>query len=114
MALITPTEAKARKGRGWVHIDIRSKVEFEKISIPNSINVPFGNFHSNPRQFQANVMKKVPLSRKIIISCEDGRESNFAAVRLSAAGFSNVAVLYRGIKSWEVMKRFPVRRGQRS
>lgn len=95
MALVTPMDAMTRRQRhGWVIVDVRARRDFFEFNIPGSINVPFD------AAFLARLKCCCDVYDRIIVSCGDGALSGRAAVRMAAAGYRNVACLYRGITAW--------------
>jgi len=90
----------------WIHnkddillIDILSKEDFDKRSIPGSINVPF----KNNANFISDVERRL-LSKqgRIILYCANKKctLSSEAAQKLDNAGFANIYVLKEGVEGW--------------
>lgn len=94
MALVTPSDALARKQRGWRHVDVRPPSEFSRIRVQGSLNIPYDG------SFLTRVKSMLKKTDKIVVSCRDGSLSGKAAVRLTAQGYHNIVVVYRGITAW--------------
>ncbi len=84
----------ARKQRGWRHLDVRPTSEFSRVRIQGSLNIPYD------ASFLARVRTTLKKTDKIVVSCRDGSLSGKAAVRLTAQGYRNIVVVYRGITAW--------------
>jgi rhodanese-related sulfurtransferase len=74
-------------------IDIRSAAEFEKMHIPEAVNIPSEVLENNLQSFSKNDM--------IVCICNHGKErSQKAAAFLYNAGFTNTHYLTGGVGGW--------------
>lgn len=91
---VSPTEAAALLGEGYVYVDVRSVPEFEAGHPRGAYNVPL--LHSGPGGMQPNpaflsVMEaRFPKASKLVIGCQAGGRSLRAAELLAAEGYANV------------------------
>ena len=70
-----------------VLIDVRESDEFDQGAIPGSVHIPRGNLESR-------IAGVVPdLSAPIVITCQSGQRSAFAARSLEELGYEDVASL---------------------
>lgn len=109
---ITPKEAfeRLRTEDGWVYLDVRSTIEFEKGHAPNSVNIPLldysdtaGGLQPNPR-FVEVVSAKFDNDKPLIVACAAGGRSLKAAKLLSEHGYSNIVDMLGGFSG----KRSPL------
>ncbi|WMY94813.1 MAG: rhodanese-like domain-containing protein [Arsenophonus sp.] len=89
---------------GGVLIDIRSRNNFQKEHIINSINLTFLDLKKN-----IGILKKNKTTPIIIVS-ENEIESSKAAEHLLKYGFERVFILKNGITSWS-NNHLPITRG---
>lgn len=75
-------------------VDVRTKIEHELGSIPNSINIPVNELRSN--------LDKLPKDKKIVIYCAVGFRGNIASRILLQYGFTDVVNLSGGYKTYEL------------
>lgn len=68
------------KKAGAYFVDVRTKEEFEKGSIPDFVNVPLNELRSR--------MSELPKERELILSCHSGQRSYIASRMLSQYGFN--------------------------
>jgi rhodanese-related sulfurtransferase len=97
---VTPPEAQALLGEGWVYLDVRSIPEFDDGHPPGAANVPLLHFQGgrmvpNP-DFAAVVAANFPKDAKIVVGCKAGGRSLRAAAMLEAAGYTNVIDMQGG------------------
>ncbi len=87
---------------GLLLLDVRSRREFDKASISNSVNVPrgilemavdYGYEETEPMLVEAR-------NRRIVLICRSGNRSVLAAHTLAQMGYTDVASLRTGIKGW--------------
>jgi rhodanese-related sulfurtransferase len=85
-----------------VYIDVRTVQEFQAGHVPGSTNIPVmipdpstGRMMPNPNFLQA-VEAALPKERKIILGCQAGGRSQFAADMLDRAGYTDVANMRGG------------------
>ncbi len=97
---ITAEEAKALLDRGGVQlIDVREKVEYDQIRIPNATLVPLNALLSRPTQY----LKE----DNIIFQCAEGIRSAVACEMAAAVGFEKLYNMEGGINAWAA-KGLPV------
>jgi molybdopterin/thiamine biosynthesis adenylyltransferase/rhodanese-related sulfurtransferase len=78
-----------------VLIDVREPDEFDQGAIPGSVHIPRGNLESR-------IAGVVPdLSAPIVITCQSGQRSAFAARSLEELGYEDVASLAGGFGGWK-------------
>lgn len=96
---ITPEEAKELldKNAGYVYVDVRSEMEFEKGHPAGAYNIPIKNFNpaiqmmeDNP-EFVEVIEKNFPKDAKLIIGCAVGPRSYLACQILEQVGYQNLA-----------------------
>jgi sulfur-carrier protein adenylyltransferase/sulfurtransferase len=94
---ISASEAAARLSSDEppVLIDVRESDEFDQGAIPGSVHIPRGNLESR-------IAGIVPdLSAPIVITCQSGHRSAFAARSLEELGYEDVASLAGGFGAWK-------------
>ncbi len=85
------------EGRDLVVVDIRSREQFAKGYIPSSINIPQDEIHSR-------ALDELPDSKLLIISnfeCGNDEVSRVTRDDLVQLGFTNTAILAKGIDGWK-------------
>ncbi|MCH4269702.1 MAG: rhodanese-like domain-containing protein [Brevundimonas sp.] len=91
--ILSPQQIDAVRAAGNTQIvDVRLPFDFFGGRLPGSINVP-GNA-------LATTAGAIPLTRKLIVVCDDGQASLKAAQAAVAAGFVDVSVLEGGFDAW--------------
>jgi rhodanese-related sulfurtransferase len=93
-SLIAPTDAVRLVNAGAVVLDIRDATEYEAGHIIESRNIPAQEVAQ-----RADTLKKFK-EKPVLICCETGLASATAAKALKAAGFTKVATLKGGLRSW--------------
>jgi rhodanese-related sulfurtransferase len=85
-----------------VYIDVRTEGEFANGHVPNSINIPVvwpdpatRQMKPNP-DFVAVVSAHFPKDKRIIVGCQAGGRSQFAAGLLAQEGFQDVSNMHGG------------------
>lgn len=78
-------------------IDVRSSGEYEKFSIPGSVNIPYEKIAVNPDTLR--VVLNRGYTRNIFYSNGD-LESGYAFVLASGLGYRNVYVMKGGLNEW--------------
>ena len=83
-------------------IDITEPVEFDRLHIKNSINVPRGILESACDWDYTDTLPEQARSRdqQVIIICRSGNRSALASFTMQLMGFSNVASLKTGLRGW--------------
>lgn len=102
MSLLSAPEAHARKAYGWVQVDVRTWSQFRHNHAAGAVNIPFvlPDGQTPDPHFLNRIQRRFTTTDKLILSCHSGRSSSRAVVRLSAAGFNNLAHLYGGHCEW--------------
>ena len=109
---ITPKEAfdRLETQEGWIYLDVRSTIEFEKGHVPNSVNIPLldysdsaGGLQPNPR-FLEVVSARFDNDKPLIVGCAAGGRSMKAATLLNENGYENVVDMLGGFSG----KRSPL------
>ena len=88
-------EARLAAGSPPLVIDVRELDEYEQGAIPGALFVPRGRLESR-------IEGLVPdRSTPIVVSCESGARSAFAAQALGELGYANVESLSGGFAGWK-------------
>ena len=103
---ITPTEAKELldKNDGYVYVDVRSELEFQRGRPADAYNIPIKNFNPQIQMMEDNpdfveVFKKnFPKDAKLIVGCASGPRSYMACQILEQMGYENLANVDGGFK----------------
>jgi rhodanese-related sulfurtransferase len=92
---ITPREVLGLIERGvpMVLLDCREPNEWNLAHLPDAIHIPRG-------QLETNVEARIPRDRKVIIYCQSGNRSAFAAETMEQMGYEDVASMSGGIREW--------------
>lgn len=93
------------KDPNTVIVDVREPSEYEVVSIPGSINVPY---RSDPTGFafdefhfkKAFNVDKPPKSKRLIFMCASGKRASGAEEVAAADGYSNTAVYTGSMNDW--------------
>ena len=95
LQLIQPRQAKASVEAGSVAVlDFGTSLEFESAHVPGARWISRGWIEVKlPDHFPDH-------EQKMILTCPDGRQSALAAVKLRELGYTNIAVLAGGTRSW--------------
>jgi rhodanese-related sulfurtransferase len=101
---ITPSEAKPLldSGSGYIYLDVRSTMEFDRGHVPGSLNIPLMHFDVSRRQmvpnpdFQKVTEAVLAKDAHIICGCASGQRSNRAAELMQEAGYLDVASMAGG------------------
>ena len=98
----TQTNQILQSDRNAVYIDVRTAGEYQNGRVPGSVNIPVMNpdpatrrMMPNP-EFLATVQSKYGKDRKIILGCQMGGRSQFAAEMLDQAGYMDVSNMQGG------------------
>src|ERR1035437_5791677 len=76
-----------------VLIDVRTKEENQKGTIPRAVNIPLDELRIN--------LKKIPSDKSIYVFCEVGQRAYLAQQILNQSGFNKVFNLSGGYYSWK-------------
>ena len=85
-----------------IYIDVRTEQEFINGHVPNALNIPVVWPDPSTRQMKPNpdfvkvVSAHIPKDREIIVGCQAGGRSQFAADLLDKEGFQNVSNMHGG------------------
>lgn len=85
-----------------VYIDVRTEQEFQNGHVPNAVNIPVVYPDPATRQMQPNpqflklVEEKYGKEQKLILGCQAGGRSQFAADLLAQAGYSDLSNMQGG------------------
>ena len=84
-------------------IDVREPWEYALCRIEGSVLIPLGEL--------AGRQSELPRDRPLVLVCHTGRRSQYAAMLLEGAGFSQVHNLQGGVEAWAIevdpaMKRY--------
>jgi len=101
---IGPEQAKdiLEKDAGAVYIDVRTEQEFTNGHVPKSLNIPVVWPDPATRQMTPNpdfvkvVSAHLGKDKRIIVGCQAGGRSQFAADLLEKAGFQDVSNMQGG------------------
>ncbi len=101
---IDPEQTKAilDSDSSAIYIDVRTEGEFVNGHVPNSVNIPVVWPDPATRQMKPNpdfvktVSAKFDKSKKIIVGCQAGGRSQFAADLLDKEGFRDVSNMQGG------------------
>jgi molybdopterin/thiamine biosynthesis adenylyltransferase/rhodanese-related sulfurtransferase len=87
--------ARMAGDRDLVVIDVRERSEFEQGAIPGAVHIPRGSLESR--------IERIVPSRDtaIVVQCEVGNRSVFAARSLGELGYTDVASLAGGFSAWK-------------
>ena len=102
---ISPTEAKQilAEGSDTVYIDVRTEQEFATGHVPGAINIPVAR--PNPPavelkpdpDFIKRILGRFKKEKNIILGCQSGSRSKFAAELLAKAGYRNLCNMDGGL-----------------
>jgi rhodanese-related sulfurtransferase len=99
---VSPEEAQALIGEGYIYVDVRSEPEFEKGHPAGALNVPISHrgasgFAPNP-EFLTVMESAFDKSERLLIGCQTGARSMKAVEALTRAGFTNLRELRTGFE----------------
>ncbi len=77
-------------------IDIRSESDFASGHIYNATNIPF-----EMQSYFLGTVTRLPTKAKYLLYCNDGRQSEQAALLLAGKGFTQIGYLEQGLNEWE-------------
>src|SRR5437773_1483520 len=101
---INPTQTNEilQKDAGAVYIDVRTQPEFENGHVPGAVNIPImlpdpatRRMSPNP-EFLPAVDGRYSKDKKIIVGCQMGGRSQYAAELLDRAGFTDISNMQGG------------------
>jgi rhodanese-related sulfurtransferase len=99
---VSPEEAQALIGEGYIYVDVRSEPEFEKGHPAGALNVPISHRGAsglvpNP-EFLSVMEGAFNKSDRLLIGCQTGARSMKAVAVLARAGFTNLRELRTGFE----------------
>jgi len=101
---INPTETNAilQNDKNAAYVDVRTAQEFQAGHVPGAANIPVmipdpatGRMLPNPNFVQA-VEAAYPKDRKLILGCQMGGRSQYAADLLDKSGYADVSNMQGG------------------
>ncbi len=90
---VTPAEAMNDANPNLVLLDVRERNEWNLGHLPNAIHIPRGSM-------ETKVEALIPRGKHVIIYCQSGNRSAFAADTLQQMGYEDVASMSQGIIGW--------------
>jgi rhodanese-related sulfurtransferase len=90
---VTPKEVMADKNPDLVLLDVRERNEWNLGHLPNAIHIPRGSM-------ETKVEALIPRDAHLVIYCQSGNRSAFAADTLQQMGYEDVASMSGGIREW--------------
>jgi rhodanese-related sulfurtransferase len=99
---VSPAEAQALIGEGYIYVDVRSEPEFERGHPAGAVNVPVSHrgatgLTPNP-EFLSVMEGAFDKGERLLIGCQTGGRSMKAVKVLSEAGFTNLRELRTGFE----------------
>jgi rhodanese-related sulfurtransferase len=88
-------------------VDVRTRVEFAQIHVPQARNVPLDVLAPNALVRSGVLTKDAP----VYLLCRSGTRAELAAQKFSMAGFENTVVVEGGTLAWS-RDGLPVERGE--
>ncbi|HEX7324387.1 MAG TPA: rhodanese-like domain-containing protein [Rhodanobacteraceae bacterium] len=97
---LTPGQVEAEVAKGALLVDVREGTECALGMIPGALHIPRGmlEFRADPAS-PAHHAALDP-NRRIILHCASGGRSALSAMTLRQLGFTNVAHLDGGFRTW--------------
>lgn len=90
---VTPKETMDDTHPNLVLLDVRERNEWNLGHLPNAIHIPRGSM-------ETKVEALIPRDKHVIVYCQSGNRSAFAADTLQQMGYEDVASMSRGIRGW--------------
>ncbi len=90
---VTPDEAMSDSTPNLVFLDVRERNEWNLGHLPNAIHIPRGSM-------ETKIEALVPRETHLIIYCQSGNRSAFAAATLQEMGYEDVVSMSQGIAGW--------------
>ena len=90
---VTPKEVMADTNPDLVLLDVRERNEWNLGHLPNAMHLARGSM-------ETKIEALVPRDKHIVIYCQSGNRSAFAADTLQQMGYDDVASMSRGIIGW--------------
>ncbi|HEX4339906.1 MAG TPA: rhodanese-like domain-containing protein [Polyangiaceae bacterium] len=97
---VSPEEAQALIGEGYIYVDVRTEQEFEKGHPAGALNVPISRrgasgMAPNP-DFMTVMENAFDKNERLLVGCQSGMRSTKAIAALTQAGFTNLRELETG------------------
>ena len=83
------------KQSNHILIDVRTVGEFKTGHLPNAKNIPLNEISAK--------LSNIPKNKTVVVVCQTGSRSNFAARTLKQAGYEDVINLSGGTSRWQRM-----------
>jgi rhodanese-related sulfurtransferase len=90
---VTPKEVMADTNPNLVLLDVRERNEWNLGHLPNAMHLARGSM-------ETKIEALVPRDKHVVIYCQSGNRSAFAADTLQQMGYEDVASMSRGIVGW--------------
>ncbi|HUQ48823.1 MAG TPA: rhodanese-like domain-containing protein [Gemmatimonadaceae bacterium] len=90
---VTPKEVMADTNPNLVLLDVRERSEWNLGHLLNAIHIPRGSM-------ETKVEALIPRDKHVVIYCQSGNRSAFAADTLQQMGYEDVASMAYGIQGW--------------
>ncbi|HZK79124.1 MAG TPA: rhodanese-like domain-containing protein [Gemmatimonadaceae bacterium] len=90
---VTPQEVMTDANPNLVLLDVRERNEWNLGHLPNAIHIPRGSM-------ETKIEALIPRDKHVVIYCQSGNRSAFAADTLHQMGYTDVASMSRGIVGW--------------
>ncbi len=97
---VTPEKARqilAVSKDDAVLIDVRSKAEFEKISLKDAVNIPWNTISSESRKSWGEMLRN---KKHLFLLCRSGVLSALAAKKLRQSGYTQALNVQGGMDAW--------------
>jgi rhodanese-related sulfurtransferase len=90
---VKPKEVMADTNPNLVLLDVRERNEWNLGHLPNAMHLPRGSM-------ETKIEALVPRDKHVVIYCQSGNRSAFAADTLQQMGYEDVASMSGGIIQW--------------
>jgi rhodanese-related sulfurtransferase len=90
---VSPAEALNDTNPNLVFLDVRERNEWNLAHLPNALHIPRGSM-------ETMVEALITRDKHVIIYCQSGNRSAFAADTLQQMGYEDVASMAEGIRGW--------------
>jgi rhodanese-related sulfurtransferase len=90
---VSPAEALNDSNPNLVFLDVRERNEWNLAHLPNAVHIPRGSM-------ETKIEALIPRDKHVIIYCQSGNRSAFAADTLQQMGYEDVASMAEGIRGW--------------
>jgi sulfur-carrier protein adenylyltransferase/sulfurtransferase len=90
---VSPAEAMNDSSPDLVFLDVRERNEWNLGHLPDAVHIARGSL-------EKSIEAIIPRDKHIIIYCQSGNRSAFAAETLQEMGYEDVASMSEGINGW--------------